>query len=122
MRTRKQTFTAYVDIRQNDKIDRRLLWSKLSAYGVNGKMMKTLKSLYSNVQYSVKVNHYKTYTFYAKCGLKQGCLLSTLAFNLYINDVSHSFNASNVGIDIDDKLINHLFYADDLVLIAESKI
>jgi hypothetical protein len=53
--------------------------------------------------------------------LKQGCLLSTSLFNLYINDLSELLNNSGVGIELDEKLVNHLFYADDLILLAKNE-
>ena len=53
-------------------------------------------------------------------GLKQGCLLSTTLFNLYINDLSELLDHSGLWVIVNDKHISHMFYADDLVIFAES--
>ena len=59
--------------------------------------------------------------FSVKSGLKQGCILSTLLFNLYINDLSDVLSKLTKGILVDNMYINHLCYADDLALIAENE-
>ena len=66
-----------------------MLWDKLvNTYGIKGKMFNAIKSLYNDVQCSVNVNKHLTQWFNVTTGLKQGCLLSTTLFNLYINDLS----------------------------------
>ncbi|MEW8544936.1 MAG: reverse transcriptase family protein, partial [Candidatus Thiodiazotropha sp.] len=56
-------------------------------------------------------------------GLKQGCLLSPLIFNLFVNDLSDALEDTDLGINLDgiDCKLNMLLYADDLALIAESE-
>ena len=39
--------------------------------------------------------------FDVKCGLKQGCSLSSVLFNLYINDLIQGITDLNIGIEID---------------------
>ena len=52
-------------------------------------------------------------------GVKQGGILSPAFFNVYINNLSVSFNHSGIGGFLGN-LINHLCYADYLCLIALS--
>ncbi len=58
---RKITYTAFVDFsKAYDRVDRRLLWSKLgSAAGLGGKIMHALKQIYNKVECCVKVNSVK---------------------------------------------------------------
>ena len=63
-----------------------------------------------------------TYWFEMKCGLKQGCSLSPMLFNLYINNLAFKVNALGKRVKIDDKFVSVLLYADDVVLIAESEV
>ena len=54
-------------------------------------------------------------------GLKQGCLLSPLLFNLYINDLICEVSSLGEGVEIGNERIHILLYADDIVLVAQSE-
>ena len=83
----KATFAAFIDFRKAyDAIDRTQLFGKLLNLGINGKMYKALESLYKDVKCCVRLNNMHTDWFSVKCGLKQGCPLSPVLFNLYIDD------------------------------------
>ena len=101
-----------------DSIDRNLLFTKLENLGLNGPIFKAIESLYDSVKCAVRINGLKTEFVDANCGLKQGCILSTLLFNLYVIDLVIKINSLNIGIDIDGEIVSVMVYADDLVLLA----
>ena len=56
-------------------------------------------------------------------GVRQGCPLSALLFNVYVNDIFdilNNGNESNIFVK-EGELINVLMYADDLILLSETK-
>lgn len=53
-------------------------------------------------------------------GVRQGSVLSPLLFNLYMDYLSCDLNKMNAGCIMNNVTVNHLIYADDLVLIAPS--
>ena len=55
-------------------------------------------------------------------GVKQGGIISSMLFNLYMDDLSLMLNCSDIGEYIGTSFINHLFYADDLCLISLSPV
>ncbi|XP_060579355.1 uncharacterized protein LOC132736271 [Ruditapes philippinarum] len=73
------------------------------------------------VQHIAPHSNFNTDWFYVNTGLKQGCSLSPLLFNLYINDLALKLKATGSGVDIDGENIPILLYADDIVLVAESE-
>ena len=53
-------------------------------------------------------------------GVRQGGILSPLFFNLYLDELSMVLNECNTGCSINSCVTNHLFYADDSVLLGPS--
>ena len=51
-------------------------------------------------------------------GVRQGGILSPSLFAIYMDDISSLLNTSRIGCHISDVCINHVFYADDLCLMA----
>lgn len=84
-------------------------------------MYNAVISLYTGVKYCVRLNGSVTQWFNVRCGLKQGCLLSPLLFNIFINDLLSTLKSLDIGVEIDGEKICVLAYADDIVLIAENE-
>lgn len=115
------TFAAFIDYRKAyDTIDRTLLFDKLRREGLQGRLLQAVMSLYRSVKCCVRLNGFNTDWFDVKCGLKQGCPLSPMLFNLYINDLVTYLNNLDIGIDIEDRKVCILLLADDVVLLADS--
>ena len=53
-------------------------------------------------------------------GVRQGGILSPYLYNVYVDELSEELNKCNVGCNLNGHLINHIMYADDLVLISPS--
>ena len=53
--------------------------------------------------------------------LEAGCSLSTILFNLYINDLAFKVKAVGEGIDIWGEKICIFLYADDIVLQSDNE-
>ena len=51
-------------------------------------------------------------------GVRQGGILSPYLFNVYVDELSEELKKCNVGCNLNGHLINHIMYADDLVLIS----
>ena len=113
---------AFIDFKKAyDSIDRGLLWSKMASIGIGNKVLSAIKGIYQNVSCCVKINGLDTNWFEVTTGLKQGCLLSPLLFNIYINDLVNVLKENCQGVKIGGENVCVLMYADDLALIAQNE-
>lgn len=118
---RKSTCCVFIDFKKAyDTIDRNILWKRLSDTGITGKMFGAVKSLYMSVKSCVRFNHLKTDWFDVNCGLRQGCTLSPLLFNIFINDLSMFLKSFVKCFTIGDENICSMLYADGFVISSES--
>ncbi len=54
-------------------------------------------------------------------GVRQGDVLSTTLFSIYINDLAKEIKCMNLGIPVDEFLVWILLYTDEIVLLAENE-
>ena len=60
-------------------------------------------------------------SFPCKRGVRQGCILSPLLFNLYTADLQRELRANQSGIELHNGIyLDMLMYADDIVLLSSS--
>ena len=110
------TYTCFVDFKKAfDSLPRELLWRKLASIGIRGELLKSLKALYTNLYSSIKVNGRLSPAFKVGCGVKQGCTLSPILFNIFINDLIEYLNEAVKRIEIKNTK-KTLLFADELVL------
>ena len=115
METRKirrlSTFVSFIDFRKAyDRIPRGLLLQKLQAIGIKGAMYHVFEAIYKETKCCVQINGKHTSWFPSECGLKQGCLLSTTLFNLYINDLVDTVKSLEVGVSVNERIVPILLY------------
>ena len=76
--------------------------------------------MYQNVLYCIKLNGTTSKNITSNVGVKQGCVLSPLLFNLYLADLPNIFTDDCQPINIANTQISCLMFADDLILMSES--
>ena len=120
-----KVYACFVDFRKAfDSVWHDGLLYKLLQINVRGNFYNLIKSLYSNSTSSIKIGNNRTRPFRYARGVRQGCILSLLLFNLYVNDLAFSFNnvLSDPFILPNGTKLNSLFYADDLIILSRSKL
>ena len=104
-----------------DSIPRDRMFNKLLEIGVTGKFYDIIKYIYEGDQVCIKLNDLITPAIKTMMGVRQGCVLSPLLFNIYMSDFPKSLS-QDVGVGITDELrINCILWADDIILLSESE-
>ena len=118
----KPVYACFVDFSKAfDSVNRTALAYKLGRFGIKGNMLKLLQDMYTDVNYILKANGNFSTPIPSKIGVKQGCNLSPLLFNIFINDIHDCFQESSKPTFINGWKVNSLSFADDLVLLSETE-
>ena len=127
----KSIYAAFIDLKKAfSSVSRPLLFSKLVLSNIGQKLLKTVKAMYRNIKSCVSLNGKSSPLFQCQVGLREGDNLSPILFSLYLNDLNdHLTSNASRGVTIDveiDNMVHFLniflvMYADDTVLLAESK-
>ena len=99
------------------------LYKILIEMGIPDHLTFLPRNLYAGQETTVRTGHGTTDWFQTGKGVCQGCILSPCLFNLYAKYIMWNARLykAQAGIKIAGRNINHLRYADDTTLMAESK-
>ena len=93
--------------------------------GIHGKFLRTVKSMYSNLQATVRTANGQTKAFPCNIGTRQGDVSSPLLFALFINDLCTLLRekcAGGIFITGDVPDLFCLMFADDIANCAETRV
>ena len=120
--------TVFVDQEKAfDRVDRNILWETLEIYNIRGQLLDNIKAIYQKCQSSVRTTDGMTEPFETRSGVRQGCVLSPLLFNIYMDRIikeAHINKEKNIANKPDEELnneINELLFADDQSLIYKDE-
>ncbi|CAM4561369.1 unnamed protein product [Leuciscus chuanchicus] len=140
----KDLFIAFIDLAKAfDTIDRQVLWVILEKFGVPPRFLEILQQFHDGMQACVIVGTSRSPSFPVQVGVKQGCVLAPVIFNLFLAAVtllSRNSLSPDDGVCLQFRLDGNLFnlrrlqaitktttttihelqYADDCALVAHS--
>ena len=119
---KQSTYCAFIDMEKAfDFVDRKLLLFRLLLYGIDGQMYRSIKSLYNATISCVKLNDLFTDWFNCSSGVRQGDSLSPTLFALFINGLADGIKHLDKGVNVNNRNVSLLLYADDIVLISDKE-
>ena len=106
-----------------DCVDHNKLWKILKEMGIPDHVTCLLRNLYAGQEATLRTGHGTTDLFQIRTGVRQGCILSPCLFYLYAEYIMRNagLEDAQAGIKIAGRNINNLRYADDTILMVESK-
>jgi exonuclease III len=103
-----------------DRVNHWTLFRRLLDRGVPLNIVNTMTYWYTHQQCTIQWGREMSKPFKVSNGVRQGGILSPLLFNLYMDELSRKLGKMNIGCKLNGHTMNHLMYADDLVLLAPS--
>ena len=118
----REMHATFVDFQKAfDLVNRPLMFCKLMELGINGIVLELIKSMYRGTENVIHINELYTPPFMSELGVRQGNNLSPKIFTCYINGLLEELRQAGEGIDLgDDRKLNSLAYADDIIILANS--
>ena len=81
-------------------------------------IVRLLLVWYTTQQFSVQWDSFLSDSFTVTNGVRQGSILSPQLFSIYLEELSNRLSDARTGCHYNSFCFNHLFYADDAVLLA----
>ena len=116
----RQLYINFVDFQKAfDSIHRESLWKILRSYGIPAKLVDIIKSFYNNFTCSLQNSNIM---FQVKTGVRQGCVMSSVLFNMVIDWVMRKTTCDTKrGIRWKiNTVLEDLDFADDIALLSHT--
>ncbi len=98
------------------------MWKMMKRVGYPEKVIRFLESLYKEIFSAVRVDAEVTEWFETIVGVLQGCMLSPLLFNIFLEVImASSMEEMKTGAVMNGRIINNLRFADDIAVMAENQ-
>ena len=94
----------------------------LDEYGVKGKLMRAIRSLYEGSEACVIVGGMLSGWFPISQGVRQGCVLSPWLFNVFMDRIMREVKERlQGGVQLTTTLVQMILFADDIIVCTETK-
>lgn len=115
----KPLYMAFIDYSKAfDSISHTAIWESLRNQGIPTVYINIIKTIYSNSKARVQLETLGE-TFQVKRGVRQGDPMSPKLFSAVLESIFRKLNWDQQGLNIDGQKLNHLRFADDIVLFEE---
>jgi hypothetical protein len=119
----RKVFAFFVDLRAAfDNVNREKLWELMERWSINGNVIDRLRGIYRETMATIRTKEGLSEEIKTRKGVRQGCVLSPILFNIYIAYLDKYLEERGIGrIKIGKERIWSLAYTDDSILISKNK-
>uniref|UniRef100_A0A8D9AT98 Craniofacial development protein 2 n=1 Tax=Cacopsylla melanoneura TaxID=428564 RepID=A0A8D9AT98_9HEMI len=105
-----------------DRVQHKKLMEILKTCGIDEKDQRIIRNLYWDQNATIRVGEEKTDAINIQRGVRQGCILSPLLFNLYSERIfEEALEDAEEGLPINGTRLNNIRYADDTIVFSDSQ-
>ena len=116
----KDSVHIFFDFKQAyDSIHRETLWKVMAEFGIPFELIDLVKACYNETNAKIQIGGQQSDELQIKTGLRQGCVLSPGLFNIAMEKIYRAVQDRPEGINVRDKKMNMLAFADDADVMLE---
>jgi hypothetical protein len=112
-------------VRAFDRVDRKTLWNTLYNRGIPHHVIAVIKNMYQGTKITFITKSGKVLPAEINLGVRQGCSMSPVLFNLYLDDAIRQWQSQLKTLYIPNNLKKEKFltfmFADDQVIISDNE-
>lgn len=118
----KTVYACFIDFEKAfDKVKHQKMLDILKNTGLDDKDIRIIANLYWKQKANVRIEECHSDEIEICRGLRQGCILSPLLFNIYSEELfKETLEEATDGIKVNGVVINNIRYADDTLLVADT--
>ena len=118
----RKVYIAFVDLLKTfDNVNWNVMMKIIKMIKIDYRDRRIIRELYKHQTTSMKIIESKREATIRK-GVRQGCILSPLVFNIYIEQAINECKEYCTGIKVNGMRIQMLRFADDIEIIAKDEI
>ena len=116
-------YHVFIDFKKAfDRVWHEALWATMRKYNINASIIRATENLYDKAQSAVLFNGSTREWFRTTVGVRQGCLLSPILFNILLERIMcEALDDHEGSVSIGGRLITNFRFADDIVVNAEEE-
>ena len=115
-------YLSFIDLEKAyDRVSRPALFKKLLDLGFGGHVYDVVRDMYTGDSLFIQVNGELCKAMYLTQGVKQGCNLSPLFFNLLMIDMAREITESKEGCRLGGSIFSGALFADDLGVVSTTR-
>ena len=124
LKHQQDLYPVFIDFKKAfNRVWHAALWTTMRLYNINTHVINTIQNLYDKATSAVCLNGSTKDWFRTTVGARQGCLLSSTLFNIFLGRImADALEDHKLTVSIGGRTISNLRFADDIDGLAGSEL